>query len=305
MKKIKYIIFILIAAISSVNLNAQIAHEFSGYGAMGMSTLKYSTTFGQQTNGFGGLFGGGYTFFLTESLGVNTGFEFSFYNAKMAFDNLTDNYMTVDFEGNEFDFHSAILNYKEKQTTMYLNIPLMLYYQNTAWDENKYYFGLGVKFGFPVMRKYKTNSDAAVRATGYYDDEEYDYDQQFFLGFGEFPMTKVKRGLDMKVAYMLSAEAGIKWKLNFGENMSLYTGLYFDYGLNNVNKNSTTKKPFVIYDVNKPREYATNGVFSSEYTFNRVTNSFVDKVTPIAVGVKIRFSFGIEGGKGCIHCDKD
>lgn len=50
------------------------------------------------------------------------------------------------------------------------------------------------------------------------------------MGFGTFENKTFKtEKLSLQTAVLLSAETGMKWKLN--EALRLYSGIYFDYGL--------------------------------------------------------------------------
>jgi outer membrane protein OmpA-like peptidoglycan-associated protein len=77
---------------------------------------------------------------------------------------------------------------------------------------------------------------------------------------------------------MASAEMGVKWKI--GNRNALYTGIYADYGFNNIQK--TNDKTFVQSALS-----AENPPMSP-----MVEAGFTDKITPLAEGLKIRFAFG-------------
>jgi hypothetical protein len=72
-------------------------------------------------------------------------------------------------------------------------------------------------------------------------------------------------------------ETGMKWQI--GENVSLYTGAYCDYGLNSVAKNAN--QPFINYSVERP----------SEFTANSVLTALTSKVNIITAGIKVRLAF--------------
>ena len=78
---------------------------------------------------------------------------------------------------------------------------------------------------------------------------------------------------------MLSGEAGVKW--NIGNAMYLYTGAYIDYGLNNIKKD--TPKSLLGYD-NKAAK------FPDGFVYNSMANSLSEKIAPLSIGLKVRFS---------------
>jgi len=281
----------------SGRLFAQHLHELSVYGGGGLSTLAYKVTDGQQKHGLGGHFGLGYHFFFAPKWGIGTGGELAFYNARYNLNNLNINYMTTDMNGDPFDFRSTVNSYKEKQHAMLLQIPLMLYHQSKQTDSKLQYYGaVGGKYGISMNGKY--SNTASLSNAGYYAYEDALYDTQEFMGFGYFPGRKANGGLDFKSLFFLSAEAGVKWRLN--ESWSLYTGVYVDYGLNNImeKQNVMSMPSLVAYNRTNPTEFGVNSIVQSQYTQGGgVPQAFTDKITPIAVGIKLRLAFGKDCGR--------
>ena len=284
-------IIILLATFVSLSAFAQSTHELSVYAGGGLSTLNYDLSKGDRENGWGGDFGLGYTFFFNENWGINTGVGLALYNAKALLNNttlITPNLR--DDEGDPFDMHSTFGNYEEKQNTMFLNIPLMVQYQ-TGKTHKLYAMG-GVKVGIPMSGTYEMNS-ATITNKGYYTKINNWAETQKFAGFGVFKNQESDGDIDdMKLAFMLSAEAGMKWAVS--KVFSLYTGLYFDYGLNDIS--GTHNKPHIDYNANSPTVFALNSITNSQYaqTQNGATQTFTDKIAPMAVGVKLRLSFGVQ-----------
>jgi len=271
-------IIILLTALSSFSAVAQSIHEFSIYAGGGLSTLNYSLQEGNRSNGLGGDFGVGYAYFFSEHWGVNTGLGLALYNAKATFNNGTTIITPTlqDNEGDIFDMHTTLNGYEEKQNTTFLNIPVMLQYQ--TGNTNKFYAQGGVKVSIPLSGSYETNSNS-ITNKGYYPEYDNWATTQKFMGFGIFLDKKSENDLDLKVLFMLSAEAGMKWAI--GEKLSLYTGLYFDYGLNDIVAHD---KPFVNYSVADPENFSTNSSLES----------LTDKVSNMAIGVKVKLAVGMK-----------
>jgi len=266
-------------------LIAQGKHEVSVYGGGGLSTLKYETTTGEQKNGLGSLLGVGYTYFFKEKIGFVTGAELAIYNAKINLDDLSINYMTRDYDGDSFEFRSKVNDYEEKQNTMFVNIPLMLQYQ--IGEENNLYIAAGGKIGFFLGGTYKTDK-SIIKNSGYYEDEDYEYTEQEFLGFGTFKDRNANDDIKFKMTFMLSAETGMKWKLK--DDLYLYTGIYIDYGLNNIQKKDN-EKPFVEYNPTSPKDFIINSALASHYNKDNKSEVVADKVNLMAIGVKIKLAF--------------
>ena len=263
-------------------------HEFSVWAAGGLSTLKYKPTIGSQKNGLGGQVGLGYTYFITPQWGVNSGAELSFHKAKTKLDGLSGNYDTKDYENTIFNFRYRINQYEDTQTAMFINIPLMLQYQTLG--RRQFYIAAGGKIGIPISQKSKINK-YNIQTSGYYSTENYEYTDEHYMGFGEFSGKKDKTDIDIKVSYMLSAEAGLKWKI--GKQGSLYTGAYLDYGLNNINKTTANKEQLLAYNASNPTDYEINSIIVVKQNKELV----VKKINQLSTGIKVRYSFGIGASK--------
>lgn len=269
-------------------LNAQeFGHEFLLYGGGGLSTMQYDAVAGKQKAGFGGHFGLGYNLFLSKNWSLGTGVEFAFYSTRYNLDSYHTRYMTVDIEDNEFEFRSTISDYEEKQRAAMFQIPLMFQFQ--TGKKHMLYAAAGLKVGIPISGKYKS-SNAGIQNSGYYAREDYEYTTQTFMGFGLFTGKNASGDLNFKTAFIASAELGVKWRLN--EKWALYTGAYLDYGLNNIAKTQQAKSHLIEYNTVSPRNFAVNSIFNSQHTTSGSTQPFVDKINPIAAGIRLKLAFG-------------
>ena len=307
MKKILFfiIIFICSAATFAQETEApkfqQSKHEITLWGGYGLSTLKYDLSFGERTDGFGYLAGLGYNYYFNYNWSLGLGAEFSVLTANSKFKNLTDNYNIPGFLGVEkplnLEIHSS--NYKQSYTAYYLNIPVMAKYQLDVWKRNKFYVAGGAKVGFPIMKS-EYSSKGNFMAKGFERDQQGGnigsaYTMEKY-GFGERKanLSDGETELDMNV--MLSVETGMKWRLS--DNVSLYTGVYFDYGLLDIRKGKDDLDLF---------QYNTNSQTSlfSSYTYNNALNAvytknangkreaLTDKVNTMSVGLKVQLGFNL------------
>ena len=281
MKKITTIIIALIVAGNVIAQN-QSKHEMSVWGAGGLSSFKYSMDAGTNKKGGGGSLGMGYNYFLTDQWSIGTGLELAFYNSKGTFDSYFDAYDSNDGQY-DFEFRTTVTNYQEEQNAMFVNVPIMAQLQLPIFAENQFYVAGGIKLGIPVSKKYKI-TNASMANSGYYpnwsNQQELILDSQEFMGFGKFDRRDIKGDFDLKTACLLSFEAGIKWRLS--QALALYTGAYLDYGLNAINNKGSKK--LVEYNSETPEEFINNSVMQT---------AMIDKVTPIALGVKVRMAFSI------------
>ena len=282
--------FALFLLWGAVGLFAQHTHEFSVSGGGGLSNFSYKASGVEQKSGAGGNFDFGYHYFFTPKWGLGTGAELAFYNANVNIDNFDLAYMAVDMEGASFEFRSTVNAYEEKQSALLLQIPLMLQFQTGG--AQKFYIAAGGKVGLPLNGKY--NTTASLRNSGYYARENSLYDTQEFMGFGSFPDKKTDGDLEFRTAFLVSVESGVKWRLN--DTVSLYAGAYLDYGLNNILAERTVASlpALVEYNTADPTAFAINSVIKSRDNLGGAgaTQTFVDKMTPRAAGVRIRLAFG-------------
>ena len=287
MKKIIFSISFILLGFAG--LYAQ--HEISIHGSGGLSTLRYDLSEGKRSGRLGGNFGGGYHYFFNPRWALGAGVEFALYSAKTDLSDFMNEYMTVDYEGNDFEFRTVFDKHKEIQHGMMLQIPLMLQFQEGEFKNGRqFYAAAGLKMGLPVGGNYKTKF--TVVNSGYYEYERYRYETDRFMGFGSFD-DKYNGSFDFKAAFLAAAEVGIKWYLN--ENMSLYTGVYLDYGLNNILKtaNASSMPSIFEYNAADPPNFEVNSVLNSQYTRDASARLFTDKVSPIAAGVTLRLAFRV------------
>jgi len=259
--------------LSAFFVSAQTSHEFSVNGGGGLSTLNYKLSSGSKNLGGGAEFGFGYTYLFTEKMGVHVGADFGFYKgsanisgSKIITGNLTDN------EGDRFNLHSTLNSYEESQKAMFLNIPVMLQFQ--TGENHKFYAMGGVKAGIPISNSY-TVSNFTITNEAYYPDFDNWLTDQEFAGYGKFENINSDGKPNFKLSVALALEAGMKW--NISKSFAVYTGAYFDCGLNNI---APKNEPFINYNASEPASFTTNSALVHS-----------EKVNVIAAGVKVRFAF--------------
>jgi len=280
MKRIKFLI--VINAFYGLNVFAQATHEISVNGGGGLSTLHYKLNAGDRSGGFGGNLGVGYTYFFDYQWGIYTGAEVGFYNSKAKLDKVKAiTYNLTDIEGDRFNLHTTISGYKETQNAIFLNIPVMAHYQI-----NEYYILGGFKIGIPLSGKFKYDK-ATFLNEGYYPDLNNWGKTQEFAGYGTFAGKNSEGNIKFGVSVSFALEGGMKWFIS--RDLMLYSGLYFDYGLNNISKKNN---PFVIYSAENPENFSTNSVISS-YSDDNISIKFTERTYLLSTGVKVRLAFGL------------
>lgn len=284
MKKILIVLFLSY----SIGGFSQARHELSVQAGGALTTLNFKTDFGNSSFSGGGLLGLGYSCFFSPTWGVSSGVEVALYtgNVKMStFSDVVNN--LTDSDGDTFNFQSTVSGYKEDQRAFFLNIPLLARFQTKG--ETKLYAAAGGKLGIPLQGRYKGTGATFVNRA-YYPAFNNFVDAPSFMGLGTFSGRTVNETVALKVAFMLSAEAGMKF--DFKNNRSLYAGLYLDYGLTDIIKDNR-QASFIVYNSAVPAEFSNRSVMESGYVrSNGVRSAFTDKVIPIAIGLKVAFAFG-------------
>jgi len=295
MKKVFILNLLLLCSIYAQDL-----HEFSLHIGGGLSTLRYNPLIGEQSNGIDKQFGFGYAFFLSPWFGFGTGLEFAFYSAELKLKNYEMSYTAEDLDEKvNFIFHSYLSNYTEEQNTVMLQVPLMLQFQTDIG----FYMMAGVKGAISLSGSSSGKGD--LINSGYYIEEGCEYyisdckgepqngeNKWGSRGFGSFKGKKNESQEKFKSALFVSMEMGKKWR--FEDGLSLYTGVYFDYGLNNIlQKKKIEDLPRMVeYNSENPPNFAMNGTFNSQWEQNQHPQAFVTKVMPMAIGIKIKLALG-------------
>ncbi len=282
MKKIILSIACVLVASSLFAQEEQSQHEVTVNLGGGLSGFQNKPESGKNTLGLGGSLGIGYTFFINNQFGIGTGVEANFYQSEYSNNALLGNYREIDPNhlSEYFRLNYAYNEvYKEKQNALFVQIPLMFQFQTEG--HHKFYVAAGGRVGIPVNTKFKTDA-SALTVSGFYSNEAATYENLPNHGFKSYDTPKADGRLSLKTAYMASLELGMKWALN--DNFNLYTGVYGDYGLNDIQK--VKDKGTVTYHHVPDPDYLT---FDNSVT----ATTAVKKVIPMTFGVKLRMTFGL------------
>lgn len=273
----------------------QSKHEVSVWAAGGLSTLNYDLSLGDRDSwNFGYMAGLGYTYFFNYNWGLGTGVEFSVLKSSLEIKDFTDNYYAPAFSGADKPLYLSVrgTNYNEDYTAYYINIPILVKYQLDVFKQHKFYAAGGMKIGIPVEGKYS--------ASGSHKALAYDIDSEGnpigdamsgFHGLGEVNQVNVKDvDYDLKTNFILSLESGMKWRLN--NKLSLYTGLFFDYGLTDIRKgNKNLRVARYLEDDAMNYAPATNPVLNSVHGMN--AKAYTKKARTMSAGLKLQLAFGL------------
>ena len=266
---------------SSISVSMRGRSELSVYLGGGMSGLKYSPDVGSLKTGIGGMFGIGYTWFVTGRWGILTGFEVSLYSAQYDPGNVYTGSAyamsgTLGAIGDDFVFSYQYQNFSEKQSAVFLQIPAMAQFQT-----GRFFASAGIKTGIPIGGKYEITA-SNLTTFGDFPAENQLYHDLPDRGLGNIGATAYSGKLDLNIHYAASLEAGGQWFL--GRRTNIYAGVWLDYGLNNLNKTGATgiKKPVVEYNHNVQGGLIYNSIIDT-----------TDKTGAISAGVKVKLTYSL------------
>jgi hypothetical protein len=94
-----------------------------------------------------------------------------------------------------------------------------------------------------------------------------------------------KGDLELTPAFFTAIETGVKWTLS--AKFSLYTGLYLDYGVNNIWTQPSQEQKLIPYNTLNPPDYRPNSALVSSVH----GIPLADRIMPLAAGIKIGLAF--------------
>jgi outer membrane protein OmpA-like peptidoglycan-associated protein len=261
----KYIILIL-GMITTISISAQEQkHYFNLNAGGGLHNLKYDLQDGNVENGFGGTFNLGYSYFFKPSWAINTGVGLLSAQATGILNQVVSE-TSVDEDGDSYEFRTSYNNLEEKQTALFLDIPINLQYQHWVNEKWGLLATMGAKASIPLSANYKV-TDGSVTTTGYYEQwnvELSDMTQHSFSTLTNQPSGD----LNLKTSVSLNAELGALY--NLSQRFDLYLGSYINIGVNNL--------------INA----GSNAVYPGDGTYNSMLASTqTSKVSLSTFGIKI------------------
>ncbi len=225
-----------------------------------------------------------YNHYLNKNFSVGLGLAYLNADFTFAKANLEGAYNEQDFEGDNFEFRYKADYYEENIKMHSVRIPLTLQYETQGVV--RWYMRTGIIYDFqPTKAKYKVNIDN-LSTSGYYEQWDAELHNPLYAGFGEQGRIKTDGSLKLKNNFSWMVESGIKQQL--GTCNSLYLGMFFELGLNDIRPESTSASTNLIHytsDINNPLQY--NSLLNE-----RLYND--KKLSTYTVGFKLRYAFNFD-----------
>ncbi|MDR2731968.1 MAG: OmpA family protein [Fibromonadaceae bacterium] len=244
-------------------------HELSVHAYMGASKIDYPDVGGTKFSpGFGAAIT--YNFFFFPQWSILVGGGIHLFNNRVPVkepDFSSDKYGPVEnvrddddkgldgegFDDREYSTYSIFYrfgSYTETQWSLMFMVPIMLQYQSNETRNKAFYYGLGVKLGFPFAGSYegKVGSAELCGWPTFFGDAPATYDKCIAeggladnenpmqsganTGFGDFGRITSNSRLKLGTAFFAAMEAGVKWRIY--NKLAVYTGFWMDWALNDV-----------------------------------------------------------------------
>ena len=291
----KIIVIWVVISARTVSVSAQrpikVPNEFSIFGGGGYSFNYYQKPLrgvhGISSKGFNADLGAGFTAFAGKNIGFHIGLGIGMYQLNAHVDSFT--FVTPDYgiapnlfgADQPYDLYTTLSGYKEKHTIYFLTIPLMLQFQTmppkskSAYHsgvKKSFYAMTGVKLNFLIKKQYDVEIEE-LKNMAYFTQLDNWAGTQIFAGLGHFKgsSSNSQHKIFMPV---FTFEAGIKWYI--AKKVNLYTGAYFDCGLNDPTKDG--RKP--------ANNFTSENNLADLSLLEFYNNSFL-----MGVGIKLRLAF--------------
>ncbi len=290
----KYIILAILFLFCSVGVEAQKRsskknqelhnHYIDIFAGGGVSSLGYSLLGGENHIAPTFTAGVGYTYYFLPYMGLQTGLHVTRYasNAYLTEDMLWNN--LTDYQGDLFNHRIAFQNWKERQQTYLLEIPVGLRFQ-TRKKKVGFYGTLGAKLGLPVYSNYLHKQGTLINSAYYpnWDLEVSNLPGRFETETLQTPQEgNIKQHL-RKLNAVAYAELGVAFRT--GERADLYLAAYGQYCINNFSAVSDDERTPLGFasDNNHAYEYMQpyNGLMGTDH---------VGAMHPWTAGLKLGIS---------------
>jgi len=258
-------------------------HEYSISCGGGVSAFFYQPHVKNSNSiGFYGDAAVGFTGFFSPQWGIHTGLGLGLNNVSVKVKELnTITPKQIDRNNFPFDLYTTLHDYQENHQIISLYIPLMLQFQtaqeqNRNWTKGKkagYYVMGGVKALLLVSNKHEAKVKSLYNAA-YYPEFDNWAATQIFAGLSKFDGNNTDGNLKLNAMISFAFETGLKWRI--GKNTFLYSGVFFDCGLNDPFKNN--RQPFSLYIYAEKLEHFT-------------LLSISKRMHLINTGIKLRLAF--------------
>ena len=235
----------------------------------GLHNLSYSLRNGAEKGQFGYTINAGYSYFFTPQWGLHTGLGFQSFQSLSTLNYLSST-PDIDSDGQSFTFKANYKNWQERQTALFVDIPLTVQFKLPVAQKFGLLASAGGKISIPFNTSYKSVGGEIV-TTGFYKQYNVELSGMPQHGFSTYT-NSFSGNLSLKTSCMAIADLGGLYKLS--DKTDFYVGGYINYGLNNILKVENK----LIYQYSSVNDNVYNGLLASTQT---------NIINPISFGLKV------------------
>jgi len=279
----KTIIIMTLLLSSTVLFSQEKGHYLSVGGTLGSSKLTYSLQNGEGKVKSGLGYGGklGYSYFFSKHFGVGTGLGISAYRTTAHFDYDIKFNDLIDDEGDDYNRIVSLRDWKERQKTTFIEIPLLFQFQ---YKFGKYegfglYANLGIKAQIPVSSGYEVTNGTMENQGEYHK-----WGEPILYGMPNhgYGTTEPRPSGDVKLKTGFAATASLGFLVSLTRIIDLQVGAYCDYGFTNKKKEEIGS--IVYLDDQSNNQYRS-----------LLTSTDIGKVRSLSVGGELGLRFKLDG----------
>lgn len=251
-------------------------------GGGGLGSLIQDGKEGKGVLSHGATFSFSYEYMFHRRWGIGVGVGASYLTAQTRYQDYfyKEQGLIHPDNGRLFDSHVQFTDWREDQKMWTVNIPIQLINYEPLTQKWALLTRIGLTVNIPVQARYCLK-EGEFSTKGYFPSTNVLYDNDTYVamdqhGFGKRKAEGQEGELDILPANLSAQiEFGALYRLH--RNVSLYFGLYADYGLLNYAKSHTSQ----LYNSDS-RQYV--GAFQT---------TDVRSVHPVEAGLKVGFRFGM------------
>ena len=249
--------------------------------------------------GFGG--GMGYACHFSRQVSFRTGLEMNSYSGTSYVSTISEA-STVGIpkeawgwqgEVDWFELKATLTDYSVLQSTLYLQVPLLLGYENAlTWTENMtWYANGGVKLSYSLFRSSRASAGSLTLFGDFEEEYGYPIYNAEVLGFGTAGYEQ-QSSPNFGFGCIGYLEVGLKQQLT--QQYGLYAGVFGEYSLYSAVGGAATKMFSYIPETSS----TSNRFYSIRYTpASHASTNPSRSFYPLSFGITLRFSLDVGGRK--------
>ena len=261
-------------------VNAAQAQEWQVEGAGHLIQHPGDDSFPMAKHSEGYSFGIGYNQYFNDNWSIGLGLSYFKTDLTFAASHIKGTSLEVDMEGDPFEFRYNTGYFEESVVWQSVRIPLTVQFETPGVV--RWYLRTGVLYGLQLGNSKYRQEWNNLTTSGYYPEWDAELTGPEFAGFGSMGNKRTEGTVKLRNTFSWVLETGVKQTLNTGN--SLYLGLFFEMGLNDMRPSTVAETQPVEYTPNLDQPLTLHSVLNqSQYKENNIM--------PSMFGFKIRYGF--------------